>query len=236
MNFSPGSLDTGSLYASFDAPMTAFDCGQKCAAHNPRGIPFCCDICQAVPAAYHPEWDYLKDRTGIWHIWRGDECIQEPLNPLALQDETPEHMLLLACQGPAHCQRAFRLISCRQFPFFPYITARDRFIGLAYHWDFEPTCWVISNLWAVTEAYRREFIHVYETLFNLWEEDFDSYAITSEDMRAHFAAEKRCIPILHRNGGDYLLNPNTERLRRVETRQFKPFGPYRQEGPSDETD
>ena len=48
-------------------------------------------------------------------------------------------MLLLACQGPAHCQRPFRALSCRQFPFFPYITADDRFIGLAYEWEFEPS-------------------------------------------------------------------------------------------------
>jgi hypothetical protein len=226
MNCMITSFDTRRLYDSFDAAMTPCDCGQACAPHNPHGIPFCCDICQAVPAVYHPEWDYLKDHTDLWHVWRGDECSDEPVDPSELNLETPEHMCLLACKGPLHCQRPFRSISCRQFPFFPYITSRDRFLGLAYHWDFEPACWVISNLDKVTAAYRQEFIRLYEHLFALSEQDFDSYVITSEDMRTHFASQQRRIPILHRNGGYYLLTPSSERLQRVSPRQFKRFGPY----------
>jgi len=221
------SFDTRRLYDSFNAAMTPNDCGQLCAPHNPHAIPFCCDICQAVPAAYHPEWAYLQANTDLWHVWSGAECAEEPVDPVELNAETPGHMLLLACKGPLHCQRPFRSISCRQFPFFPYITSRDRFIGLAYHWDFEPACWVISHLDQVTTAYRQEFIRVYDALFELSEEDFDSYAITSEDMRALFAAQKGRIPILHRNGGAYLLSPLTERLQRVSPQQFKRFGPYK---------
>jgi len=222
----PTPFNTRSLYDSFDVALTSCDCGQTCAPHNPNGIPFCCDICQAVPAVYLPEWDYLKAQTDLWHSWRGDECAAEPVDPAALAGETPEHMLLLACKGPRHCQRNFRSISCRQFPFFPYITSRDRFLGLAYHWDFESTCWVISNLERVTPDYRQAFIRLYETLFDLWEEDFDSYAITSEEMRSHFTGLKRRIPILHRNGGFYLLSPASERLQRVSPGQLKRFGPY----------
>jgi hypothetical protein len=220
------SFDTQRLYDAFDVLMTDCDCGKKCAGHNSKGIPFCCDICQAVPAVYHSEWDYLRNNTDLWHVWRGDECVQEPVDPAAIAAETPEHMLLMACKGPQLCQRSFRSVSCRQFPFFPYITSRDRFLGLAYHWDFEPTCWVISNLESVSLAYRQAFVQTYEQLFDLSEEDFDSYAITSEDMRVHFDEQKRRIPILHRNGGYYLLSPGSERLQRVEPRQFKRHGPY----------
>jgi hypothetical protein len=223
---SPSSFDARQLYDGFDIPMTDCDCGEKCARHNARGIPFCCDICQAVPAVYHSEWDYLKDHTDLWHVWRGDECPEEAVDPASIEAETPAHMLLLACKGPQLCQRPFRSISCRQFPFFPYITSRDRFLGLAYHWDFEATCWVISNLERVNLAFRQSFVTVYEQLFDLWEEDFDAYAITSEDMRAHFAAQKRRIPILHCNGGYYLLSPVSERLQRISCVQFKHFGPY----------
>ena len=153
------------LYDGFDAPVTDVDCGLKCAPHNPSGKPFCCDICHAVPAAYREEWDYLRPRTDLWHTYRGDECAANPVDPAALLADTPEHMLLLACKGPAHCQRDFRAISCRQFPFFPYISIDYRFIGLAYEWAFEDTCWVISNLGRVTDAYRREFIAAYDALF-----------------------------------------------------------------------
>jgi hypothetical protein len=215
------------FYNRFQAPVTPIDCGVQCALHNPSGKPFCCDICEAVPAVYHQEWDYLSQNTDLWHEWRGDECMNDSGVSTDLLAETPECMLLLACKGPAHCQREFRALSCRQFPFFPYITADSRFLGLAYEWAFESTCWVISNLGAVTETYRREFIQAYDDLFSLWPHDIESYAILSEDMRAYFALQKRRIPILHRNGHLYLLSPKNERLHRATPEKLKKFGPYR---------
>jgi len=224
--FTPG-LHLRSLYDGFDAPVTGCDCGKMCAPHNPSGKPFCCDICCAVPVAYNQEWDYLKSATDLWHVWRGDECTAEPAVPEALLAEVPAHLLLLACKGPAHCQRPYRAASCRQFPFFPYITADDRFVGLAYHWDFEPSCWVISHLGAVTETYRREFIQTYDRLLADWPDEFDSYAALSEDMRDHFGGQRRRIPLLHRRGGFYLLSPGSERLQRVDPEFLPRFGPYR---------
>ncbi|HPO57326.1 MAG TPA: hypothetical protein PLV53_00630 [Anaerolineaceae bacterium] len=143
-------IDFRRLYDRFDAPVTEFDCGLLCAPHNPSGLPFCCDICQAVPVAYRQEWEYLRQNTGLWHPWQGSECPADPADPADLREQTPDHMVLLACQGPAHCQRNFRAVSCRQFPFFPYITADDRFLGLACEWEFENMCWVISHLETVT--------------------------------------------------------------------------------------
>ena len=148
------NLDVRKLYDHFDKPVTDFDCGQKCAPFNPTGKPFCCDICQAVPVAYKQEWQYLLQHTDIWHLWRGDECPEDPSDPADLLEETPEHLLLLACKGPAHCQREYRSSSCRQFPFFPYVSSDYSFIGLAYEWYFEPTCWVISHLDNVSPDYR----------------------------------------------------------------------------------
>jgi hypothetical protein len=220
-------IDIRKFYNRFHAAVTPIDCGMKCAPHNPSGKPFCCDICEAVPAVYHQEWEYLQQNTDLWQVWRGDECGVELGDSADLRAETPAHMRLLACQGPAQCQREYRTLSCRQFPFFPYISSEDRFLGLAYEWSFEPTCWVISNLGAVTDTYRSEFIQVYDDLFSLWPHDYESYAILSEEMRAHFAVQKRRIPILHRNGGFYLLSPVSERLRRVAPERFRQFGPYR---------
>ncbi len=220
-------LNMRELYDAFDAPVTGLDCGAMCAPHNPTGKPFCCDICQAVPVAYHQEWDYLRANTDLWHIWRGDECPGDPTDPAVLQADCADHLLLLACKGPAHCQRPFRASSCRQFPFFPYITADDRFIGLAYEWHFENTCWVISHLDAVTDSYRREFVATYDHLFNQWPDEYESYAAYSEEMRDDFAARRRRIPILHRNGGLYLLSPRSERLQPAAFTQLRRFGPYR---------
>ena len=212
------AADIHALYAGFDAPVTEIDCGQMCAPHNPTGKPFCCDICHAVPAAYTSEWAYLRPRTILWHAWRGDECASVTdarAERERLQAETPPGMLLLACLGPTQCQRDFRALSCRQFPFFPYVTSDYQFVGLAYEWAFEQVCWVIHNLQLVTTVYREQFISTYDRLFALFQDEFDNYALRSEELRAHFASQRRRIPILHRNGGFYLLSPASERLRRV---------------------
>ena len=222
----PPVLNIRKQYDHFNAPVTDFDCGTQCAPINPNNIPFCCDICCAVPAAYHQEWEYLRSNTDLWHIWRGDECPQDPDDPDELRAELPAHMVFLACQGPAFCQRQFRAVSCRQFPFFPFITSDDRFIGLAYEWKFEEICWVISNLEMVTNAYRKEFVRFYDELLSAWDEEFDGYANLSDEMRQFFAEQKRRIPILHRNGGYYLLSPGSGRMQRVPTERFRRFGAY----------
>ena len=218
------------LYAHFDAPITALDCGQKCAPHNPSGKPFCCDICHSVPAAYHSEWQYFQANTNLWHAWHADECaqaMQTEVERQAIEAETPDSMLLLACLGPQACQRQYRALSCRQFPFFPYVSADYRFLGLTYDWFSVDTCWVISNLDQVSPTYREEFIAIYDQLFAWFDDEFEHYAYHAQRMRTHYLSRRTRIPILHRNGRNYLLSPGSERLYRVDASQFPKFGPYR---------
>jgi hypothetical protein len=80
----------------------------------------------------------LKENTELWHHWRGDEYEStDAEDAAALKADTPKEMILLACLGPPRCQRGFRALSCRQFPFFPYVSSDYRFLGLAYEWEFE---------------------------------------------------------------------------------------------------
>lgn len=212
------------MYDRFHEPVTSFDCGTKCSIHNPSGKPFCCDICHAIPAAYLQEWDYLRASTDLWHVWRGDECLEDTTDPDSLRADTPDHMLLLACKGPTHCLREYRAVSCRQFPFFPYITSSLRFLGLAYEWEFEPTCWVISNLDQVTDTFRREFVRTFDRLFSQWDEEFEGYIFRSEDMRKHFSEHKRRIPLLLRGGGYILIDPESEEYESVNPGELEKFG------------
>lgn len=218
--------DIRGLYRRFNASIAGLDCGRECASFNPGGKPFCCDICHAVPAVYTEEWNYLKKNTDLWHWWRGDECAVSG-ESARMQDEIPEGMVLLACQGPARCQRSFRALSCRQFPFFPYVSNDYRFMGLVYEWEFEEQCWVISNLHRVAKSYREEFVAVHDALFARRQDIFDNYACHSERMRARFTRECRRIPLLHRNGRNYLVSPKSEHLSRLDSSQFPHFGPYR---------
>ncbi len=217
-----------SIYNEFNSPIAEFDCGRKCAPHNPSGKPFCCDICHAVPAAYQSEWNTLERSTDLWHKWRGNECEDIiPKDVAKLKADTPKNMVLLACLGPSQCQRDFRALSCRQFPFFPYVTSDYRFIGLAYEWEFESKCWVISNLSSVTQKYREEFIRTYDKIFALFQEEFDHYAYHSERMRNHFVGQRRRFPLLHRNGECYLVSAGSERLRLTNGDRLPRFGFYK---------
>jgi hypothetical protein len=220
-------IDIRAAYDRFHTPVTSFDCGLKCAPYNPAGKPFCCDICHAVPSAYHQEWAYLKYSTDLWHLWRGDECAANPEDPAILAGETPETMVLLACLGPDHCQREYRSFSCRQFPFFPYITSDYGFLGLAYNWELEDTCWVISHLDQVSATYQREFVEFYDDFFSTWPHELDHYAVRSEQMRKFFIAQNRSITIFHRDGGCFLLRPINARLRSIDPQRLPRYGPYR---------
>jgi len=226
MNPRNSPLDFRALYNAFNSPTTPVDCGMMCAPYNSNRIPFCCDICSAVPVAYKSEWEYLRGNTSLWHPWRGDECAQETSDRSQLTDQTTPHLCLLACQGPAACERSFRAVSCRQFPFFPYFTADFHFIGMTYDWEFAQTCWVISNLSLVTAEYRREFIAAYDKIFETWLEDMDCYVELSAETREHYLSGHKRIPLLHRNGRAYLVSPRTERLYRVSALQFPRFAPY----------
>lgn len=224
-------LNFADLYSGFQAPISELDCGKKCAPYNPGGKPFCCDTCHAVPTVYHAEWDYLKVNTSLWHIWMGDECADTAeyaeTERERLQTETPHDMRLVACLGPEQCQRDFRGLTCRQFPFFPYLDSSGEFLGLSYYWEYEEQCWVISNLDVVQSAYREQFIQAFEQLFSHYPEDVRSYQAYSEEMRDKFNEQRRAIPLLHRNGHTYKISTHNERLRRVPEGSLPKFGPYK---------
>lgn len=209
------------LFDGFDAPIVSLDCGGKCRVHNPSGKPFCCDIDHAVPAAYTGEWTYYQRHTDLWHRLRRDESRSEPAGNL------PDGMLLLACLGPDRCRREYRALSCRQFPFFPYVTADYRFVGMACEWEFEDRCWVVSHLPRVSQAYRTRFIQVHDRLFAHFQDIFDNYAVHSEWMRAVYARKRRRFPLLHRNGGYYLVSPRSGRFSKVDPSRLGRFGFYR---------
>ena len=108
------------------------------------------------------------------------------------------------------------------------LSDRDyRFLGLAYDWEFENKCWVLSNLGRVTDAYRGEFVRTYDRIFALFQNEFESYSLRSEEMREHFIAQRRRIPLLHRDGDCRLISPGSERIYLVEASQLPKFGVYR---------
>jgi len=215
-------IDYKTLYPQFDLPLTQDDCGEKCAPYNEYAIPFCCDIRHAVPTVYKAEWKYIKANTELWNIWDGGD----PDDTERLLAETPEEQVLVECKGHLKCERSYRTITCRAFPFYPYITSDGELIGLSYYWQYEDRCWIISNLELVTQNYRSQFMEAYDLLFRFYPKDLDSFRYHSAVMRTVFGKRKRAITLLHRNGKTYKITPSNGRLRRIDPGALPKFGPY----------
>ena len=211
------------LYSKFRAPISALDCGDRCAPYNEWGVPFCCDTRHAVPTAYQDEWEFLAANTNLWRLWKPDN----PGDTAHLREQTPQGQVLIACQGHEYCQRDFRSITCRSFPFFPYIDRNNQFLGLSYYWGYENRCWIISNLSIVTYQYIQEFAAAYDTLFEIKPDELGAFRYHSIAMRRTFGRRRRAIPLLHRNGGAYKITPRNGRIRRVSIESFGKFEPYK---------
>lgn len=216
-------VNYASLYASFQSPITALDCGDRCAPYNENNVPFCCDTRHAVPSAYDREWAYLQANTDLWHLWPANEGRETQ----ALRSQLPAGQVLIACQGHRLCQRGFRAITCRAFPFFPYLTRAGEFVGLSYYWEYEQRCWLISHLEMVAPAYLAQFVAVYERLFQSMPEERENFRYHSTRMRRAFGRRKRAIPLLHRNGNFYKVTPRNGRMRRIASEQLPKFGVYK---------
>jgi hypothetical protein len=211
------------VYADFQAPIAALNCGDKCAPYNERGVPFCCDTRHAVPSAYKSEWGYLKVNTDLWHLWEAGDARETQ----ELRQETPDNQVLVECQGHLRCQRGFRTLTCRAFPFFPYVNREGEFLGLSYYWEFEERCWVISNLQVISPEYRAQFCATYENLFARMPDELENFRHHSNVMRRIFGRRHRAIPLLHRNGKVYKVSPRSGRMRRIAPEDLPKFGPYK---------
>jgi len=218
----PKPQDFAQLYQAFQAPIAALDCGDRCAPYNEHGVPFCCDTRHAVPTAYQAEWEYLQDNTNLWHAWQSTD----PDITAELQAQAPPGVVLIECLGARLCQRGYRAISCRSFPFFPYLTRAGEFIGLTYYWEYEDRCWVISNLQVITDGYRQEFIAAYDRLFEQLPDEKETFRQYSTRMRRSFGRRERPIPLLHRDGRFYQISTSRGDLERVEPENLPKFGPY----------
>lgn len=213
--------DFARIYARFEAPIARFDCGRKCAPLN-GGEPVCCSTEHAVPVASKAEWRLLKGRTDLWHPF-------EPFDAATRQivDELDSSCAAIECKGARHCERDNRSLACRAFPFFPYITAAEEFVGLAYFWFFEDRCWVISNLSVVDRRFVEQCCAAFDDLFACDRDEFEAVKEQSASMRRAFSRWNRPIPILARDGGYLKALPYGGRLVRAKASEFKPRGPYR---------
>lgn len=212
-----------SVYAGFSAPVSQrYDCGKFCAPHN-HGQPVCCTTQYAIPVGTIEEWTYLKERTDLWHLYKPrDEAERK------VKHELPRYCKMMECKGAQFCEREHRTLSCRAFPFFPYVTKEYDFIGLTYYWTFEEKCWVISNLQIVEKAFVNEFVSTFDHLFRVVAGELEIFRDHSASMRRVFSRRGTNIPLIGRDGHYYEVNPKTGEIENAKVEGFEKFGVYKE--------
>jgi hypothetical protein len=215
--------DFALLYAGFNASISKFDCGRKCAPLN-GGEPVCCSTQNAVPVVHKVEFELLKTRTDLWTKFKPYDYSTREIVAELTSDCTA-----IACKGARHCERDQRTIACRGFPFFPYITREREFVGLGTYWVFEDRCWMMSNLEVVDRKFIDEFVATYEALFVKDPSEFKTYVDFSAAARRVFSRWKRPISLLGRDGGLMVVEPSTGAIRPGRKRDYPKLGPFKSE-------
>ena len=80
----------------------------------------------------------MKEKTDLWQPWSSSNPIDADL-----ENDVQDGQVLLKCLGYQHCQRPFRTLTCRAFPFFPYLDSRGNFLGLVYFQEYRES--VLDN-------------------------------------------------------------------------------------------
>ena len=208
------------IFNGFNAPVVNLDCGQKC-SHLNGGSPVCCDVGNAVPIMDKSEFKLLRARSDLWRKYK-----PESEHGKELANSLHKDCIAAECKGAQFCERNNRSLSCRAFPFFPYIDKHGEFLGMATYWTFEDRCWVISNMKTVTAVFIEEFFVTYAYLFEQKPDEYQVFKDYSATMRRVFSRWKRPIHIIARDNTFLAIQPKGAGMHPVRKRDLPKFGPY----------
>src|SRR6266852_17949 len=205
--------DFATLYEGFNAPVSRFDCGRKCAPLN-----------GGEPVVHKVEFDLLKTRTDLWSKFKPYDYATKQIVA-----ELTSDCMAIHCKGARHCERDNRTIACRGFPFYPYLTRERQFVGIGTYWVFEDRCWMMSNLEIVDRPFVEQFIATYEALFVKDLSEFKTYVEFSASARRVYSRWKREIPLLGRAGELLVVEPSTGTIRLGRKKDFPKAKPFTSE-------
>ena len=214
------------IYARFQAPVSRYDCGRKCAPLN-GGTPVCCSTDNAIPIVDKSEWRFLKSRSDLWHLY-----LKRDADTLHERKDMHRDCRLVECKGAQHCERENRSMSCRAFPFFPYLTADGGFVGLAPFWDFADRCWLMNNMQVVDREFVGEFVAAHEMLFAADKGERKAVFDHSATMRRVFTRWNRLIPLIGRDGDYLAVEPRTHLIRKAHWREYVRHAQFKDEAPA----
>ena len=114
------------FYRLLSVRMTDFDCGSKCAPGN-DGVPYCCDREQVTPVLFRDEYRWHREQGAFWK-----KMPIKTKKEKKLVEETCTYNVFSMCPGVESCRRTLRSLSCRMFPFEPFLDKKGAVIGLVY--------------------------------------------------------------------------------------------------------
>ena len=183
------------LYREFQSAPATFDCGKKCAPFN-DGEPFCCDTGWVVPIAFKDEWKYLEKKTNLWHEFRPRNSDEFDLIDEIDEDES----VFIECKGVKYCERENRSISCRTFPFEPYLDTRGNLLGLVYNRVIEDKCYLVDRPQIVTKEFVRQYMRFIEKFFKMLPGEKELYMEQSRIYRNIMSRRKKPLVVLTEKG------------------------------------
>lgn len=182
------------LYQILKSPICDFDCGELCSKSN-NGVPICCETNVVIPVLYKAEYNYLCSKTELWKKFE-PSCDE---GRKIVEDCACDDMSAI-CKGYKHCERDYRSLVCRTFPFYPFIDETGVFVGLTYNYDFEGKCIIVGNYDIVSKVYIRELIEAWNYIFSLDEEEFEGHYNISREIEEKRKKQKKLLHILNIEG------------------------------------
>jgi hypothetical protein len=158
------------FYRLLSVPMTDFDCGSKCAPDN-DGVPYCCDREQVTPVLFRDEYRWHREQGTFWK-----KMPIKTKQEKKLVEETCTYNVFSLCPGVKNCRRTLRSLSCRMFPFEPFLDKKGSVIGLVYQDGDNERCPLIGKSRRFyNQAYISNAIRVWQELVDTFPEEKEMY-------------------------------------------------------------
>jgi len=187
----PKPIDWGSLYRGFSAAVTRIDCGALCAKRN-KAVPVCCNNRRHIPLLFRDElrW-HIRHNGGMWRKRTARTKLDKKQAA-----ECANYLEYCLCIGAEKCRRAKRSLTCRFFPFEPYIAEDGVFVGITYMYRAAKDCPLIDNPDILpTKAYVRQSIKTWERIFKRYPAERELFYEVSRALERSQKRKRRGIKV-----------------------------------------
>jgi hypothetical protein len=192
----PGSINWQALYKSFSAQVCSVNCGALCAPFN-RGIPYCCKHRYQEPILFTGELAWLKTQTALWK--------HKPLNTRAHRRSAAaieDYIKYAHCKGIEQCERKYRSLACRFFPFEPYFESGKKFAGLVFMYRAAKRCPLIDHpTIRINQRYINQAIQVWKKIFAAYPREMELYIHNSRGLRLSMKLKNKRIRVFTEKSG-----------------------------------